>query len=87
MGAPVNIWLVAAIALLPGLLACGLACVLFGVLDALVGLELMGVLSTVELMLLSEGTHRQPFIDLALVLAVMSFIGGLACARLLERGI
>jgi multisubunit Na+/H+ antiporter MnhF subunit len=61
--------------------------VLFGVLDALVALELMGVLSTVELMLLAEGTHRQPFIDLALVLAVMSFIGALAFARLLERGI
>jgi multisubunit Na+/H+ antiporter MnhF subunit len=83
----VNVWLIAAIALLPGLLACGLACTLFGVLDALVGLELMGVLSTVELMLLAEGTHRQPFVDLALVLAVMSFIGCLAFARLLERGI
>lgn len=82
-----NIWLIAALALLPGLLACGLACVLFDVLDALAALELMGVLSTVELMLLAEGTHRQPFIDLAVVLAVMSFIGGLAFARLLERGI
>jgi multisubunit Na+/H+ antiporter MnhF subunit len=83
----VNVWLIAAIALTPALLACGLACVLFGALDALVALELMGVLSTVELMLLAEGTHRQPFIDLALVLAVMSFIGGLAFARVLERGI
>jgi multisubunit Na+/H+ antiporter MnhF subunit len=83
----VNVWLIAAIALLPALLACGLACALFGVLDALAALELMGVLSTVELMLLAEGTHRQPFIDLALVLAVMSLIGGLAFARLLERGI
>lgn len=82
-----NVWLIAAIALLPGLLACGAACVLFGVLDGLAALLLMGVLSTVELMLLCEGTHRQPFIDLAIVLAVMSFIGALAFARLLEQGI
>lgn len=82
-----NVWLIAAIALLPGLLACGAVCALQRVLDALAALELMGVLSTVELMLLCEGTHRQPFIDLAIVLAVMSFIGVLAFARLLERGI
>lgn len=82
-----NVWLVAAIVTSAGLLACGAACVFYGVLDALVALELMGVLATVELMLLAEGTHRQPFIDLALVLAVMSFIGALVFARLLERGI
>lgn len=82
-----NVWLIAALVLLPGLLACGVACVAYRVLDALAALELMGMLSTVELMLLAEGTHRQPFIDLAVVLAVMSFIGALAFARLLERGI
>lgn len=82
-----NVWVIAALALLPGLLACGIVCVIHKVLDALVALELMGVLCTVELMLLSEGTHRQPFIDLAIVLAVMSFIGALAFARLLERSI
>jgi multisubunit Na+/H+ antiporter MnhF subunit len=54
-------------------------------MDGLVALELATVLSTVELMLLAQGTHRQPFIDLALVLAVMAFIGSLAFARLLER--
>src|SRR5947208_724530 len=47
--------------------------------------ELAGTLSTVELIMLAEGIHRQPFIDLALVLAVMSLIGSLAFARLLER--
>jgi len=81
----VNAWLIAALALLPGLLACGLVCVLSDVLDGLVALELAGVLSTVELLLLAEGTQRQPFVDLALVLAVMSFVGSLAFARLLER--
>jgi multicomponent Na+:H+ antiporter subunit F len=81
----VNIWILAALLLLPALAACGLVCVRSQVLDSLVALELAGVLSTVELMLLAQGTHRQPFIDLALVLAVMAFIGSLAFARLLER--
>ena len=80
-----NVWLIAALALLPGLVACGVTCVCFDVLDALVALELAGVMSTLELMLLAEGTHRQPFIDLALALAVMSFIGSLVFVRLLER--
>ena len=47
---------------------------------------LASALCAVELMLFSEGTHRQPFIDLALVLAVMGFIGSLAFARLMEHG-
>lgn len=78
-------WLIAALALLPGLLACGVACVLLDVLGALVALELAGVLATAELTLLAEGTHRQPFVDLALTLAVMSVAGSLAFVRLLER--
>ncbi|MHB1468241.1 MAG: MrpF/PhaF family protein [Solirubrobacteraceae bacterium] len=80
-----NIWLIAAFALLPALLACGLTCVLRPAVDGLVALELAGPLAVVELMLLAEGTGRQPFIDLALVLAVMAFVGSLAFARLMER--
>lgn len=80
-----NPWLIAALALLPCLLATGTVCLIAGILDALVALELAGVLSAVELMLISEGTHRQPFIDLALVLSVMTLIGALAFVRLLER--
>jgi multisubunit Na+/H+ antiporter MnhF subunit len=33
----------------------------------------------------SEGIQRQPFADLALVLALMSFVGSLAFAHFLER--
>ena len=39
------------------------------------------------LMLLAEGFHRQPFIDLAVVFAPMSLVGALAFARLMESGI
>ena len=37
------------------------------------------------LLIIAQGTHRQPFFDLALVSAVLSFGGGLAFARFLER--
>jgi multisubunit Na+/H+ antiporter MnhF subunit len=83
----VNVWLIAALALLPGVLACLVVCTLARPLASLVALELAGALSSVELLLLAEGTHRQPFVDLALVLSVMAFIGSLAFARLLESGL
>lgn len=79
-----NVWLIAALALLPALLACGLLCFLSAALTGLVAMELASAVSVVELMLFSEGTHRQPFVDLALVLAVMGFVGLLAFARLME---
>jgi multisubunit Na+/H+ antiporter MnhF subunit len=82
----VNVWLIAALALLPALLACGVVCFGSSALSGLVAMELASALSVVELMLFSEGTHREPFIDLALVLAVMGFIGSLAFARLMEHG-
>lgn len=81
-----NVWLIAALALLPVLLVCGLVCFLSAALTGLVAMELASAISVVELMLLSEGTHRQPFIDLALVLAAMGFVGSLAFARLMEHG-
>ena len=53
--------------------------------EALVGLQMAGVLETVVLMLLAEGFHRPPFFDLALVLALLTLAGGLVFARMLER--
>ena len=48
-------------------------------------LEVAAVLLSTILMLLSEGFHRQPFIDLAVVFAPMSLVGSLMFARLMER--
>jgi multisubunit Na+/H+ antiporter MnhF subunit len=50
-----------------------------------VALEIAAVLATTILMLLSEGFHRQSFIDLAVVLAPLGLIGSLTFARLMER--
>jgi multisubunit Na+/H+ antiporter MnhF subunit len=79
-----NEWELAAAALGVAILLCLVVCVLASAPEALVAFELAGVLTTTALMLLAEGLHRQPFIDLALVLALLSLIGSLAFARLME---
>jgi multisubunit Na+/H+ antiporter MnhF subunit len=79
-----NEWLVAATVLLVAFVPCVALCLRGGPLDGLVGLELAGVLTTVILLLLSEGFHRQPFVDLAVVFAVLQFAGSLAFVRMLE---
>ncbi len=52
--------------------------------DALAALELTGTLTTTVLVVLCEAYHRQPFVDLAVVLAVLTNLGALVFARLLE---
>jgi multisubunit Na+/H+ antiporter MnhF subunit len=80
-----NEWEIAATALGFALIPClGLA-LLSPPPHGLLGLEISGVLVTTILMLLSEGFHRQPFIDLAVVLAPMALVGSLVFARLMER--
>jgi multicomponent Na+:H+ antiporter subunit F len=80
-----NEWLLAAVVLLAALVPCGAVCVLRSPVDGLAALEVAGVIDTTILVLLSEGFHRQPFVDLAVVAAVLSFAGSLVFARILER--
>jgi multisubunit Na+/H+ antiporter MnhF subunit len=80
-----NEWLVAATVLLAGILPCTARCLAGDIVDGLVALELAGVLVTAVLLLLAEGFHRQSFVDLALVFAVVQFAGSLAFVRMLER--
>jgi multicomponent Na+:H+ antiporter subunit F len=81
----VNEWLLAASILLFGLVPCGVVILRGSVIEALVGLQMAGVVQTVVLLLLAEGFHRPPFFDLALVLALLTLAGGLVFARMLER--
>jgi multisubunit Na+/H+ antiporter MnhF subunit len=53
--------------------------------DGLVALQMAGVVTTVALLLMAEALDREILADLALVLGVASFVGGLAYATLLER--
>jgi multisubunit Na+/H+ antiporter MnhF subunit len=82
-----NEWEIAAAVLAAAIVPCVGVCMLTEAASALAALEVASTLATTALIALSEGFHRQPFIDLALVLAVLSVVGSLAFARLMEGGI
>jgi multisubunit Na+/H+ antiporter MnhF subunit len=79
-----NAWLVASIILAGATLPCLAVAVLTDVAEALVAFEVAGTLITTALMTLAEGTGRAPFIDLGLVLGVLSLLGAIVFARMLE---
>jgi len=82
----VNAWLWAATVLLvAGMVPCLVVTMRSDALERLVGLELAGVVATLVLLLLAQGLGRSSYIDLGLVLALLSFAGSLVFARFLER--
>lgn len=80
-----NAWLVAATVLATGLLPCLWVAMSGTIVGALAALELASTITTLALLLIAQGLRRDPFMDLALVSAVLSFAGALAFARFLER--
>lgn len=78
-------WLLGAAVLGVCLVPCAAVCFYAGPLSGLAALQVAGGLMTSILILLAEAFRRQPFIDLALVFAVLSVIGGIVFARILER--
>jgi multisubunit Na+/H+ antiporter MnhF subunit len=80
-----NEWEIAAVVLGFALIPCLMVCALAAVQSALVAFQVAAVLLSTILILLAEGFHRQPFIDLAVVFAPMSVVGSLTFARLMER--
>lgn len=80
-----SIWSVAAGALLLGMVPCAAVIGRAGILDALVALQLAGVIATLVLLVVAQDFGRSTLFDLALVAAVLSFAGSLAFARFLER--
>jgi multisubunit Na+/H+ antiporter MnhF subunit len=77
----VNAWLWAAAVLTAALAAPLWVAIRRPLLDGIVALEAAGANATLVMLLLAEGTRREPFGDLALVLAITSFAGGLAFLR------
>jgi multisubunit Na+/H+ antiporter MnhF subunit len=80
-----NQWLVAALVLVVALGVCGAGAVLFDLVSAVIALEVAGVVAVSTLLVLAEAMHRQSFVDLALVAAVLALPGALIFVRLLER--
>ena len=81
-----NEFAVAALALLAGLVPCGVVCLRGDPLSRLVGLEMASVVDTL-LLLLAQAYDRAIYFDLALALTLLSFAGGMVFARFLERWI
>jgi multicomponent Na+:H+ antiporter subunit F len=80
-----NEWQIVAAMLIAGLVPCGWVCFRRSFAEGVVGIQLGGVLAALALLVLAEGEKRQPFADLALVLATLSFAGTLVFVRFLER--
>jgi multisubunit Na+/H+ antiporter MnhF subunit len=81
----VNVWLVAATVLLVALVLPFGLLVRAPPIDALVALELVSVVATLVLLLLSEGFHRSIYTTVPLVLAALGLVSGLVFARFMER--
>lgn len=80
-----NAYEIAAVVLVAITLPCLGVCVFGTATAALAAFEVASTVATTALMVLSQGFHRQPFMDLALVLAALSVIGAIAFARMMER--
>ena len=80
-----SVWLVAATVLLAALVLPLSVLVRAPRIDALVALELVSVVVTLVLLLLSEGYHRSIYTTVPLVLAAVSLVSGFVFARFMER--
>jgi len=80
-----NEWQIAAAVIIAALVPCGWVCLRRSFAEGVVGLQLAGTIAALALLVLAEGEERQPFGDLALVLAALSFAGTLVFLRFLER--
>ena len=80
-----NEWEIAAAALVALLGPCGWVCLRRSFAEGLVAVQIAGTIGSLALLVLAEGEGRQPFGDLAVVTAPLSFAGALVFLRFLER--
>jgi multicomponent Na+:H+ antiporter subunit F len=80
-----NVWLIAALAMLWALVPCGIVCFRGDAANRLIGLQAASVIVILVLLLLAQGFQRPSLHDIAVVMAILSFASGLVFARFLER--
>ena len=80
-----NGFVVAAIAMLIGMIPCGIVALRGAAMEALAGYEAISSIVVMVLVLLAEGFSRFGELELPIVLAVLLFGSGLVFARALER--
>ena len=66
-----NVWLIATTVLLVGLLPCVWVAMRRQIMSALAALELASTITTLALLMIAQGLRRDPFMDLALVSAIL----------------
>jgi multicomponent Na+:H+ antiporter subunit F len=81
----VTTWLVAAAVLLLGLIPCLVVAARGDAVDGMVAQMAAGVVVTLVLLILAVGFERSIYGDVAVVVAVLSFVGGLVFVQYLER--
>jgi multicomponent Na+:H+ antiporter subunit F len=81
----VNLWLLAGAALLLGLLPCLLVTARGTAADAMVALQMASVVVSLGILLLAVGFNRSVYSDAAVLVALLSFAGGMAFVQYLER--
>lgn len=80
-----NAFLIAATALLVGLVPLGIVAARRRPIDGLVALELAGAIVVLALLCFAEGFHRSTYYTVPVVAATSTWAGGLVFARFLGR--
>jgi len=80
-----NVWLITSLILLVTLIPVTIATMRKNALDRLIGMSLGGIITTFCLIAIAVGTGRSIYIDVAMVVAFLSFAGAVAFSRFLER--
>lgn len=80
-----NQWLWAATALLVLIFPLAAVVVVSPRFDAFVAVQAIGSFATLALMMLAEGFHRSSYTTLAVVSAVIGFVGGMVFVRFFDR--
>ncbi len=85
--AALNIWSIAALLLLLGLIPCGAGLLRGRTVARLVALELASCVTALILVILAQQSQEASFYDVAIAFAVLSWPAGLIFAHFLERWI
>ena len=80
-----NLWLWASVGMLACVIPCGIASFRGSAIERLVGLEMMGIVATMFLLVMSEAEGNPNFYDIGLTMALLAFGGGIVFTRFLER--
>jgi multicomponent Na+:H+ antiporter subunit F len=81
----VNPWLLAGAVLLIGLVPCLVVAARASAADGIVALQLAGLVVSLAILLLAVGFDRSVYADAAILIALLSFAGGMAFVRFLQR--